>query len=142
MKLKVSNKVGFLAFVAVSAGIIGFFGARYVTSFRVAADRLCDNIQCVNLRADGARPDTLAVPVGSYVQFNSADGQMHSLSLGKGGDAHGHSGPFTSGNFAADEAWKVQFKEPGTFHFHDHYNPGLNVLIVVYEAGGDHTIKR
>jgi plastocyanin len=142
VRLSIPKRAGLLAFLAMAMVLLGFLGARYIASSRVSADRSCQTIQCVALGSEGANPDTLAIPVGSSVQFNSADDKTHSLSLGKGGDAHGHSGPFTSGDFGSEEAWKVQFKEPGTFHFHDHYNPKLNILIVVYEPNGDHTIRR
>lgn len=118
----------------------GFFAVRMLLAPTASAEP-CKQMVCVDLTATGANPDTLAVVAGGYVQFNSADGKTHSLSLGKGGEEHSHSGPFSSGDFDADEAWKVQFKEPGSYHFHDHYNPELNVLVVVYEPGGDHTIR-
>ncbi len=41
-------------------------------------------------------------------------------------------GKFESGDFGANEAWKVQFKDEGTFQFHDHLNPKISVLMVAY----------
>lgn len=96
---------------------------------------------CVALQADGAKPDTITVTPGSYVQFNSADGKEHSLSLGDGGSEHEHKGSFSSGDFKADEAWRVQFKDEGSYIFHDHYNPDINVLVVVYTPGKDYKIE-
>ncbi len=55
--------------------------------------------------------------------------------------SHKHTGTYISGDFKADEAWKVQFKEAGTFDFHDHYRPELHVTVVVYKSGGDHKIQ-
>lgn len=96
---------------------------------------------CVSLAEDKTNPDTIAVPRGSFVQFNSADGKSHSLSLGKGGESHTHNGNFSSGEFKADEAWRVQFNDEGTFFFHDHFNPKINVLIVVYTPGKEYKIQ-
>lgn len=96
---------------------------------------------CVELRKEGAHPDVIAIEKGSYVQFNSADGKSHSLSLGGGGEAHDHYGRFNSGTFGADEAWKVQFNDDGTFRFHDHDNPRINIVVVVYTPGKEYIIE-
>lgn len=140
MKRSLTKTSSLLVAIAIVGALSGFFAVKTFLGPNVSAEP-CKQMVCVELTADGASPDTLAVLAGGYVQFNSADGKKHSLSLGKGGDEHSHSGPFSSGDFSADEAWKVQFKEPGTYHFHDHYNPELNVLIVVYEPGADHSIR-
>lgn len=96
---------------------------------------------CVTLYEDKASPNTIALAVGSYVQFNSADGKSHNLSLGEGGSDHNHKGKFHSGEFKADEGWKVQFNEEGSFYFHDHLNPKINVLIVVYVPGKNYEVR-
>lgn len=86
----------------------------------------------VLLRADRAVPDTVTIQAGDTVQFNSGDGKKHDMAMGKGGADHEHTGAFHSGEFGADEAWRVQFKQAGTYYMHDHENPDINVLIVVY----------
>ena len=96
---------------------------------------------CVALHEDRAVPDTIAVEVGDYVQFNSADGKSHNLSLGMGGEEHSHAGKFHSGEFQSDEAWKVQFNDEGSFYFHDHLNPRISILVVVYSPGKDYKIQ-
>lgn len=100
---------------------------------------------CVNLLGDKASPDTLAVTVGSYVSFNSADGKSHRLTLGGGttshGGAHSNPGTFDSGEFKSDESWRVQFKEEGTYRFSDKYNPKLDIIVVVYTEGKDYKIQ-
>ena len=50
------------------------------------------------------------------------------------GDAtpHDHVAGTESGEFGANEAWRVQFKEPGTYLIHDHLNPDFTILVVVY----------
>ena len=125
--------------VAILTGIIGFTIVTKFSAERSAVvSNMCHGI-CVNLTKDGINPDTLAVKIGEYVQFNSADGQEHDIGFGSGtNDArheteHEHIGQLESGNFKADEGWRVQFNTVGTYEFHDHYNPKQNILIVVYK---------
>lgn len=100
---------------------------------------------CVYLKGDHAAPDVVTVPVGGFVQFNSADGKTHSLGLGKGdakhNGSHQHEGLYTSGDFKNDEAWRVQFKERGTYELHDHYRPDIRVTVVVYEPNRNYMIN-
>jgi len=121
---------------------LGAFATSYVisNSQKAGAGPVCTG-RCVALYADKATPDTLVVTPGEYVQFNSADGKNHSLSVGGGGDEHSHSGSFSSGTFKSDEGWRVQFKEEGSFLFHDHLNPKLNVLVVVYTPGKTYKVE-
>lgn len=102
----------------------------------------CQGI-CVALSADGAEPDELSVKVGEYVQFNSADGKKHNLGLSSG-SRHGGQGDsseqYNSGDFAADEAWRVQFKQTGSYELTDRYNPKQTILIVVYKPKTDQAI--
>ena len=128
-------RFGGIAAVAILFGLVGFVIARQVGSDRasISATAECPVDVCVALQSEAAVPDTVAINVGQSIQFNSADGQTHSLSQGLGGEEHSHTGPYSSGDFAGDEAWRVQFKQPGTFKFHDHYNPDVNILVVAYE---------
>lgn len=130
--------------VFLAALLLGF-GVSYVVRSNATQGHLsrqnCSGT-CVDLRADEASPDTIAVATGTYVQFNSADGKSHNISIGKGGEEHDHHGKFHSGEFQADEAWRVQFNEDGSFYVHDHLNPKINVLIVVYTPGKDYKIQR
>lgn len=130
-----------LAAVFVLIALLGFT-ATYALSKNdaTAAGTVCQGT-CVALQADKASPDTVTVTPGSFVQFNSADGEKHSLSLGDGGSEHDHKGTFSSGVFKADEAWRVQFKEEGSFVFHDHFNPDISVLVVVYTPGKDYKVE-
>lgn len=129
--------------VFIVALIVGF---AVVYSFSSGSDKntysqsSCKDT-CVALIEDKASPDTIALKVGDYVQFNSADGKSHNLSLGKGGEEHSHKGKFYSGEFKADEAWRVQFKEEGTFFFHDHLNPKITILVVVYTPDKEYKIN-
>ncbi len=125
--------------MVVLAVLFAFTGLIIATQLtdknEASADKnICKGV-CVALKADGAEPDIVTVKVGETVQFNSADGNSHNLSNGLGGEEHEHSGPYSSGEFKSDEAWRVQFKQPGTFKFHDHLNPNINVLVVAYNQG-------
>lgn len=132
--------------LAIGAVAVGFTGVQAVSNSNNRNVSDCRGI-CVALTPEGMEPHELAVKVGEFVQFNSADGKQHNISPGEGsGDSHEHephnathkhSGNYTSGDFGADEAWRVQFNQPGTYQLHDHYNPKLNILIVVYESMGE-----
>lgn len=129
-----------LVLIAFFFALLGFAGVRAVTDKQnERTNQICPASVCVNLNAEGATPSTITVKVGESVQFNSADGKKHSLSLGLGGEEHEHTGQYSSGDFKADEGWKVEFKQSGTFKFHDHYNPKINILVVAYEP--DKAIK-
>ena len=133
-----------LAMVALFFGAIGFLSFLLISKNQQTHNSTpgnCPVSTCVSLKLDKADPDTISVKVGEVVQFNSSDGKTHSLSTGLGGTEHEHIGPYSSGEFKADEGWRVKFKEPGTFKFHDHTNPKINILVVAYQEGGDHTIK-
>ncbi len=138
-------KRNILPYVAVVvAALIGFgvvfsLSQKDTSSSQAQAQECKDT--CVELHEDKATPDTITVTVGSYVQFNSADGKSHSLSLGNGGEEHSHTGKFSSGEFKADEGWRVQFNEEGSFVFHDHLNPKISILVVVYTPGKDYKVQ-
>lgn len=127
---KINRKV---LIVAVLAGILSFGGSYALTNMRTQASQASDGVVQVALHENSAKPDSIAVTTGQTVMFNSADGKIHNLSLGEGGDEHDHHGPFYSGEFGADEAWRATFEQPGTYFFHDHTNPDINVLVVVYD---------
>lgn len=130
--------------VLITAAILSF-GIIYVLSANNEASQHTSQTSCsdtcVMLGKSGARPNTIAVARGSYVQFNSADGKSHNLSIGAGGEEHEHTGKFYSGEFQADEAWRVQFNDEGTFKFHDHLNPKINIVVVVYTPGKEYRVE-
>ena len=99
-------------------------------------DRQGNTIQQISLKGNKATPDTVTVVVGHSVQFNANDNMTHELAEGEGsadGHTHDHEGRFESGEFKPGEAWRAQFKKPGNYFFHDHHNPDINVLVVVYK---------
>jgi plastocyanin len=128
--------------------LIGFgvfmFIARTQSSNAIVRSNTCRQSTCIDITSSGLRPDSVAVRKGDTVQFNTKDGQLHNFGIGggsdhssqgkdaSGGHGHEHFGEYASGDFGADQAWRVQFKQTGTYMFHDHYNPNLNVLVVVY----------
>lgn len=137
------------AMVAVILSLIAF-GAAFTLSHAsknglTKATNCEQNVTCVALKADHAEPDAITVPVGGYAQFNSADNQIHSLASGTGDEhhdgSHVHTGGHLSGDFKADEGWKVQFNDTGVFEFHDHYHPEIHFTVIVYKPGGDYRIK-
>ncbi len=149
-----SSKV-IIAALLVSA-VLGFVGARAYTIGRTGGKNSCSST-CVYIHRDGFSQSELAVKVGSFVEFRTADNQTHNLALGSnkdvqaGGDhadaahdstaaahnnaddhSHSHIAGTESGVFGADETWKVQFKQPGTYMIHDHLHPDQSILIVAY----------
>lgn len=97
----------------------------------------------VALRRDHAEPSVLSIPVGSYVQFNSCDSRPHNIGQGSGDDVyhqaahedqHDHTkGGLESGVFAANEGYRLQFKQAGVYNFHDHLNPKITITVVAYD---------
>ena len=97
----------------------------------------------VSLLNDHADPSAIAVTKGDYVQFNAKDGKTHNIGQGSGNDevhqglngtSHEHDyRAKESGAFGADEGYRVQFNQTGTFSFHDHLNPKISVTVIVYE---------
>lgn len=143
---KITSSKLLLPAVALFAITAGFGLAVLFSQSRASVNaENCQGI-CVNIEHDQINPNELAVKVGEFVQFNSKDGRVHNLALGNGTGHHGdsgheddpvnnsheHLGSLQSGEFGADEAWRVQFTDPGTFIIHDHNNPELSILVVVY----------
>ena len=139
---KFNNRSRRLLVISLFTGILGFGVTYGLGSSRSGTDVVlaaCKST-CVLLGPDKASPDTITVTAGSTIQFNSADGKSHDLSLGEGGDHHKQNANFNSGEFKADEAWQVQFNEDGAYTFHDHLNPKISVIVVVYTPGKDYRI--
>ncbi len=132
--------------ILVVAGLVGFGVTRWQEAQSsessvalvtpVASPAVRPLFQEVSLLTDRAEPNTILIPVGGEVQFNSKDGRQHSLAQGEGdeyGHAHGHDqAGLESGLFGAEEGYKVTFKKTGAFFFHDHLNPKVGVSVVVY----------
>ena len=89
----------------------------------------------ISLTKDKATPDALSIKLGELVQFNSKDGGYHNMAQGQGDEfEENHEHPeesIDSGIFGPDEAYKVDLKQPGVYHFHDHNNPDIYSTIIV-----------
>lgn len=138
-KQKLSLLLLAAAFVGIGAGL-----ALFTNRSTVITAVQCPASVCAEVNASGINPDVITLEVGKKVQFSVVGDTMHNLALGKGeqthGDGHGrgdgshdHNGSFSSGDFGAGEAWQATFSEPGTYHLHDHYDPSLQVTVVVYQ---------
>lgn len=137
--MKVNIRWAIFAVILVAATAIGF----KATSLQARKSTPKSSDAVIRLLGDHADTSVIAVTRGSYVQFNSADGKMHDIGQGSGddevhqaagADQHDHAPDGKqSGEFGADEAYRVQFNQVGTFSFHDHLNPKISVTVVVYE---------
>lgn len=139
--------------IAVTAAASGFFAVQAIAARGSSASQSCDVAVCVALTEQGMDPDTITLKKGEFVQFNAADGKTHNLAFGSGADSaahhdsaesgapHEHAGDTVSGDFESDEAWRAQFNQVGTYRLHDHYNPELEIIVVVYDPASDTTIR-
>jgi plastocyanin len=146
--------------IAILAGAFAF-GLTYTNqSKNVGAANTAVQVDLIDNRAE---PSAVSVEKGKHVQFNTKDGKTHNIGQGGGeagthavnpavpgnghpegdastdhqhatSEAHDHTaGTKVSGDFGRDQAYRVQFNETGTYTFHDHLNPKISVVIVVYD---------
>jgi len=135
---KILNVLIVMAIFAVSAAV-GFFATlnhdakiEASTTGNIVEGKIYE----ITLLADRAEPDVIIIKLGEFVQFNSRDGGFHDISYGKENafrQNHSHGGGLESGRFGPDEGYKIQFKETGIYHFHDHLNPKIFATIIVYD---------
>lgn len=129
---------GLMIVVAIFASGAAFAAVLTLTQPRKT---VCPVSACVALKGKVVEPQTITVTNGSYVQFNSADGQKHNIALSHSAAQHDDPSKYESGDFQADEAWKVQFKSDGAYTFRDKYNEGTEFSVVVYTPGSDYKVK-
>lgn len=147
VKRLAANQTALLISIVAVAGLVGFGVSYLVGSSRSSSGKISQNINCsgacVDLLGDRASPDTLAVTVGNYVTFNSADGKSHQLVIGEGSDHHGSIAPgnFDSGEFKSGESFKLQFKDEGTYIFVDKFNPETSIIVIVYTEGKEYKVE-
>ena len=131
--------------VFLLVGLIGFSSVYIVSSSSDVPARtqtICaKGDTCIALLGPTASPDIVTVKTGEYVQFNSADGERHNLSLANDAEHSENVGTYESGDFEGDEAWRVQFKKDGTYAFADKYNPEVNLRVIVYTEGKDYKLE-
>lgn len=104
---------------------------------KIVADKSIEAVkanQVVQLNSEAAMPNEITIQVGETLEFETKDGKQHRIALGAGGEEHVHSSSTDSGVFGEGEGWRVRFDQAGTYYFHDHLNPNINVLVVAYTA--------
>ncbi len=99
------------------------------------------NEACISLHGKSASPDIITVKSGTFVRFNSADGGKHSIALQHAAAQHNDDSEYHSGEFAADEAYRVQFKKDGSYTFRDELNSDYEIKVVVYTPGKDYKVQ-
>ncbi len=121
--------------VFLIAVVIGASVAHGLTKVKTTSADI-SNIHQISLESKKAEPNVVSIKVGEYVQFNAKDGKTHNIAQGEGDEfSHKHNHPegsAESGKFGPDEAYKVQLKRTGVYHFHDHLNPDIYIAVVVY----------
>lgn len=146
---KVTNSKLIIPSILISALIIGYMATSTFSDKKKVSNISCDDT-CVLITDRGFSKDELAIKVGTFVEFKTADSKMHNLALGNGADhsdtesldtehsdetsdhEHDHIDGTESGEFGEGEAWRVEFKKAGTFVIHDHFNPDRSILVVAY----------
>lgn len=129
--------------VAMAAVLLLSFGISYLVVARnssVAATGNCPVEVCISLDGLSGEPQAVTVKTGSYVQFNALDGRKHNIFLAHSAVQHDDHSRFESGDFAKDEAWKIQIKKDGSYTFVDKYDQSLKVSVVAYTPGRSYKI--
>ncbi len=138
--------IGLLLAVGIGFAFVSSMNNNNKTSFKTVCD---EGTVCVDLFEAGSSPSEIAVEVGKSVQFNakgSSSTVYHLATKDEQGSLHHDHGStekehISSGDFSGDEAWKVEFKETGSFQFVDEYNPAIEILVVVYDPNTKNTIE-
>lgn len=123
-----------LVIIALVFGVVGFGVSVGIAKSHTS--KPAATVTEIQLLKDRAEPTAITVKVGETVQFNAKDGRTHDIARGSGGLAGVHTatsdtGP-SSGQFGADEGYRLTMKEAGTFDFYDKLDPRLSVTIIVY----------
>lgn len=118
-----------VAAILASASFVGSYF--YFNSGRQSATVEASVVR-VKLAGDKAIPDSLAVKVGQSVSFDTGDNQRHAIGFGRGGAHHQETADYSTAEFGPGQSWLVKFKQKGVFELHDHEQPLINVLVVVY----------
>ena len=127
-----------LIFVLFSVG--SFFAIQKISGNKThEVQKVIHEIQ---LTDTAITPNDLAIKVGEYVQFNSKDKRKHTIIQGKDDTTsstesnahnHGDSGVnLKSPEFGEGEGYLVNFKQAGTYYFHDNNYPNDYILVLAY----------
>ncbi len=129
--------VGTLIALVLSGAYVLLHTALLKTTESQAVAASAPTVHAVSLFMDHAEPAELLITVGESVQFNSKDGRTHTIDSGAGnayGETHDHAGDgIESGEFGADEGYRVEFKKVGSYFFHDHDHPDVTISVAVYD---------
>jgi plastocyanin len=95
----------------------------------------------IALTAEKAEPSTMIIKTGDIVQFTVKDGQVRRIGQGsaeaglhdKARQAEHEQLLEGIQSEAFNDQYRVEFKEPGTYSFHDHINPALTITIIVFD---------
>ena len=125
--------IGFAAIVAVRAGNHRTLGA---------ADFV------IVLKDGKATPSAITAKVGQSVEFATKDFQQHDIGQGSGdedistgaavpGHTHNHvAGGIESGVFGRGQSYRLVLSKAGTYAFHDHLHPSIDITIIAYQPTG------
>ena len=128
--------------LAIVVILVSFAGAWKLSSSKNSAATVKCPVQvCISISAQNKQPTEYTIKSGSYIQFNNADGKIHEIELIHSGIQHKDPSRYSSGPIKAGEAWKVQFKQDGTYIFVDKYNPDVEMSVIVYTQGKDYKIQ-
>lgn len=132
---------GLVVVTALLLGAIGFSGSYAFAQHKNSKGTNCPGY-CVSLSGNNKPdPEVLTIPTGSYVQFNAVDGAHHNIALEHSAVQHDDPSKYESGDFAADEAYKIQFKHDGAYTFRDTYNPDVHINVVAYTPGKNYSVE-
>ena len=137
------RKVFIVVILFISAVVIGASLVLYKKTPIVTAT-VDKHLHQISLNATGATPDLVSVKLGEEVQFNSKDGKSHNIVPGDGsGHIHDLSTPLgkESGVFGPSEAYRVAFRQAGTFKFHDALNSAISVTVIAYKESSSSSQK-
>ncbi len=143
LKKYIQKPSSLIVAVIVVMGLVGF-GIAFGLSLKnhKAAGSACPRGEtCIRLLGKTASPDVITIQPGTFVRFNSADGGKHSIALEHAAVQHFDNSEFHSGEFAKDEAWRIQFKRTGTYTFRDELNPDVEINVIVYTKGKYHKVQ-
>lgn len=84
----------------------------------------------VTLTADGFSPPTLTIKSGTQVTWINKSGTDATVNSDPH-PIHTDYPPLNLGNFADGETLSLTFDKPGTYSYHNHFNPGQKGRIVV-----------
>lgn len=123
-----------LLFVIPLFAIAVVFGSALRIGRQSQSQSQSQSLYRIALLPDRAEPNILIVTVGEFVDFASRDNRSHNLIIEKNAHEDGNHDhrQQESGAFGADEAYRVEFNQPGTWKFSDKSNPNVAATVIAY----------